>query len=110
MSDKTELFLGLIVLLLVIAVTRKYHGWRIRRAYRLVVDDLQAAEALTPESAVDLPYAGRNLLRMGVRDHRKMALNHLVMEQVVGRTDDSRYYLMLKETKNRVNRLPIEKS
>ena len=47
---------------------------------------------------------------MGVRDHRKMALNHLVMDQVVGRTDDSRYYLMLKETKNRVNGLPIEKS
>ena len=95
MSDKLELFLGLIVLLAVIAITRKYHAWRIRRAYQIIIDDLESANALTPESAVDLPYSGKNLLRIGVRDHRKMALNHLVMEQVVGQTDDSRYYLMM---------------
>jgi hypothetical protein len=95
MSDKMELFLGLIVLLGVIFLTRKYHAWRIQRAYRLIVDDLRASNALTPETAVDLPYAGKNLLRIGLRDHRKMALNHLVLEQVVGQTDDSRYYLMM---------------
>jgi hypothetical protein len=95
MSDKMELFLGLIVLLGVIFLTRKYHGWRIQRAYRLIVEDLRASNALTPETAVDLPYAGKNLLRIGLRDHRKMALNHLVLEQVVGQTDDSRYYLKM---------------
>lgn len=95
MSDKMELFLGLIVLLAVIAITRKYHAWRIRRAYQIIIDDLESANALTPESAVDLPYSGKNLLRIGVRDHRKMALNHLVMEQVVGQTAEKRYYLML---------------
>ena len=95
MSDNMELFLGLIVLLAVIAITRKYHAWRIRRAYQLIIEDLESANALTPDSAVDLPYSGQNPLRIGLRDHRKMALNHLVMEQVVGQTDDKRYYLMI---------------
>ena len=31
MSDKMELFLGLIVMLAVIANTRKYNAWSIRR-------------------------------------------------------------------------------
>jgi hypothetical protein len=95
MADKMELFLGLIVLLGAIFLTRKYHAWRIQRAYRLIVEDLRNSNALTPETAVGLPYAGKNLLRIGLRDHRKMALNHLVLEQVVGQTDDSRYYLMM---------------
>jgi hypothetical protein len=100
MSDKMELFVGLIVLLAVIALTRKYHAWRIRRAYQLILDDLRTLNALTPGTAVDLPYAGKNLLRIGLRDHRKMALNHLVLEQVVGQTDEGRYYLIMdiKET------------
>lgn len=102
MSDKMELFLGLIVLLAVIAITRKYHAWRIRRAYQLIIDDLESLNALTPESAVDLPYSGKNLLRIGVRDHRKMALNHLVLEQVVGQTDDKRFYLMI-DIKEKLN-------
>lgn len=95
MSDKMELFLGIIVLILVLTGTRRYHAWRIRRAYRLVVDDLESNDALTPESAVNLPYAAKNLLRMGIRDHRKLALNHLMMDQVVGQTADDRYYLMM---------------
>ena len=95
MSDKMELFLGILVLLAVVTLTRKYHGWRTRRAYQLIIDDLESSNALTPDTAVDLPYSGKNLLRIGVRDHRKMALNHLVLEQVVGQTDDKRYYLMI---------------
>jgi hypothetical protein len=97
MSDKMELFLGLLVLLGVIVLTRQYHAWRIRRAYQRIIADLRSSNALTPETAVDLPYAGKNLLRIGLRDHRKMALNHLVLQQVVGQTDDRRYYLMRVE-------------
>ncbi len=96
MSDKLELFLGLAVLFLVIVGTRRYHAWRIRRAYQLIVDDLKSAKALSSDSAVDLPYAAKNLLRVGIRDHRKMALNHLVMDQVVGQTEDGRYFLMMR--------------
>ena len=96
MSDKMELFLGLIVLLVVVAGTRRYHAWRIRRAYQLVVDDLESAAAHSAETAVDLPYSGKNIMRMGIRDHRKMALNHLVMDQVVGQTPEGRYFLLMK--------------
>lgn len=96
MSENMELFLGIIVLFLVIAGTRRYHAWRIRRAYQHVVDDLESAEALTAETAVELPYSAKNLLRIGIRDHRKLALNHLVMDQVVGQTADGRYFLLMK--------------
>ena len=97
MSEKLELFIALAALLLVFIITRRYHAWRIRRSYRWVVDDLKAAAAHSPDSAVDLPYARKNLLRIGLRDHRKMALNHLAMEQIVGITDDGRYYLLNRE-------------
>ena len=53
---------------------------------------MRSSNALTPETAVDLPYAGKNLLRIGLRDHRKMALNHLVLQQVVGQRYEERYY------------------
>ena len=96
MTDNMELFIGLAVLFLAIMGTRRYHAWRIRRAYQLIVNDLESAGALSPDSAVDLPYAGKNLLRIGIRDHRKMALNHLVMDQVVGQTEDGRYFMMIR--------------
>lgn len=97
MSEKIELFFGLIGLLLVIAITRRYHAWRIRRSYRHVVDDLKAADAVSEQTAVDLPYSGKNLMRIGLRDHRKMALNHLTMDRIVGMTREGRYYLIEKD-------------
>ena len=96
MSDKLELFIGIIVLLLVFALTRKYHAWQIRRAYRLVVDDLKARGALSPETAVELPYSGHPLMRLGLRDHRRTALQHLIMESIIARTADGKYYLSEK--------------
>jgi hypothetical protein len=96
MSDKLELFIGIIVLLLVFALTRRYHGWQIQRAYRLVVEDLNARGALSPETAVELPYSGHPLMRLGLRDHRRTALQHLILENIVARTPENKYYLSEK--------------
>ena len=94
MSETTELIFGIAVLIAVIALTRKYHAWRIKRAYIFIIDDLKNKGAYSAHSAVDLPYAKRNLLKMGLRQHHPQALDHLIMENIVGKSEDGRYYLI----------------
>ena len=93
MSDTVELIIGICVLLGVITLTRKYHAWQIKRAMVLIIKDLKAQNAYTPESAIDLPYAKRSILKMGMRDHRPMAMDHLAIDNIVGITEEGRYYL-----------------
>jgi hypothetical protein len=42
---------------------------------------------------VKLPYERPSTLRMGIRDFRPKALESLVAGNIVGKTDDSRFYL-----------------
>jgi hypothetical protein len=46
MSEATKLILGIGSLILVILLTRKYHAWRIKRAYMFIIDDLKNKNAL----------------------------------------------------------------
>jgi hypothetical protein len=96
MSETTELILGIAALIVVITLTRKYHAWRLKRAYIFIIDDLKNKGAYSAHSAVDLPYAKRNLLKMGLRQHHPQALDHLIMENIVAKTEDGRYYLIQK--------------
>lgn len=91
-----ELILGIAALILVITLTRKYHGWQFKRAYILIIDDLKKKGAYGAHSAVDLPYTKRNLLKMGTRQHHPQALDHLIMENIVAKTEDGRFYLIQK--------------
>jgi hypothetical protein len=94
MTETTELILGIGALIVVIALTRKYHAWRFKRAFIYIINDLKNKGAYSAHSAVDLPYAKRNLLRMGLRQHHPQALNNLIMENIVSKTEDGRYYLV----------------
>ena len=96
MSETTELILGIAALIAVITLTRRYHAWRFKRAYIFIIDDLKNKGAYSADSAVDLPYAKRNLLKMGLRQHHPQALDHLIMENIVGTSEDGRFYLMQK--------------
>lgn len=93
MSDKIELILGIGALIVVIILTRKYHAWRFKRAYYFIINDLKKKGAYSVHSAVNLPYAEKNLLRMGLRQHHPQILEQLVLENIVAKTEDSRYYL-----------------
>ena len=93
MSETTELILGIGALIVVITLTRKYHAWRFKRAYVFIIDDLKNKGAYSAHSAVDLPYAKRNLLKMGLRQHHPQALDYLILENIVVKTEDGRYYL-----------------
>ncbi len=93
MSETTELILGIGALIVVITLTRKYHAWRFKKAYMFIIDDLKKKRAYSAHSAVDLPYAKRKLLKMGLRQHHLQALEYLILENIVGQTEDGRYYL-----------------
>jgi len=93
MSETTELIVGIAALIAVITLTRRYHAWRFKRAYIFIIDDLKNKGAYSAHSAVELPYAKRNLLKMGLRQHHPQALEHLIMENIVGTSEDGRYYL-----------------
>lgn len=96
MSETTELIVGIAALIAVITLTRRYHAWRFKRAYIFIIDDLKSKGAYSAHSAVELPYARRNLLKMGLRQHHPQALEHLIMENIVGTSEDGRYYLIQK--------------
>ncbi|MGD9241086.1 MAG: hypothetical protein PVG69_13725 [Desulfobacterales bacterium] len=96
MSQNTELIIGIVVLILVFVLSRKFHAWRFKRAYLSIIDDLKKKAAYSAHSAVELPYVKRNFLRMGTRQHGPQALELLVRENFVGKTEDGRYYLIQK--------------
>ena len=96
MSETTELIIGIAAFIVIIALTRKYHAWRFKRAYIFIINDLKNKGAYSAHSAVELPYTKRNMLRMGMRQHHPQALDHLIMENIVGKSEDGRYYLIQK--------------
>jgi len=93
MPETAEMVIGIAALLAVITLTRRFHAWRIKRAYRLIIDDLKAQGAFDSESAVKLPYARRSVSKMGIRDHLPLALDHLVFDNIVAKLEDDRCYL-----------------
>ena len=96
MNETVEIIVGIGVLVAVYILTRHFHSWRYSRTYVLIINDLKERGALNPASAVELPYAKKSMLRIGTRDYRPKALEHLAMKQIIGMTDSGRYYLIVK--------------
>ncbi|MEE4265607.1 MAG: hypothetical protein V2I56_23175 [Desulfobacteraceae bacterium] len=96
MSETIQIIMGIGIMLIVIILTRRFHAWKIKKAYLFIVEDLKAKGAFDPKSAVDLPYGRRNLLRIGLKDHRPTALKSLVLDKIVGISEDGKYYLLVK--------------
>lgn len=93
MSETGEIIVGLCILIAVYVMTRKIHAWRIKRAYQVIVRELEGNEAFDDQSAVELPYAKAGIFRAGMRDYRPKALEFLVASQVVGMNESGMYYL-----------------
>jgi len=94
MNETTEIVVGICVLAAVYILTRHFHSWRFSRAYVFIINDLKKRGAVNFAAAVELPYAKKSMLRIGTRDYRPKALEHLAMKQIVGVTGGGRYYLM----------------
>lgn len=93
MGETVEIVVGLCVLVVVYILTRQFHSWRFSKAYGTIINDLKKKGATSRENAVQLPYAKKSMLRMGTRDYRPKALEHLAMREIVGMTEDGRYFL-----------------
>ena len=94
MSETAQIVIGILIMLVVILLTRRFHAWKIKKAYLFIIQDLKSKSAFDPKSAVVLPYGRRNLLSIGLKDHRPTALKSLVLDKVVGMTEDGKYYLL----------------
>jgi len=96
MPENIRIIIGIAIVITVYILTRKYHAWRIKRTYVLIIDDLRQREALDPFSAVELPYAKMSIYRVGIRDYRPKAVQHLVLGNIIGTTESGKYYLLDK--------------
>ena len=94
MAETGEIIIGILILVAAILLTRQFHTWKLKRAYLTIIEDLKNQGANTPETAIDLPYTRRSPLRFGVRDHRPRAMKDLISENLIGITEDGRYYIL----------------
>ena len=97
MSETTQIILGICLLIGVYLLTRRVNAWRIKRAFFVIIKDLERQEAFDPSSAVKLPYAKAALFRFGTRDFRPKALEYLIQGDIVGVTEGGEYYLKRKD-------------
>jgi hypothetical protein len=93
MSDFTQLFLVICVLFIFVFLARKLNAWKVKRAYFSIVRDIKAKKAFDANSAIDLAYARKPSFSVGMRDFRPIALEHLIQDNIVGVTDDGKFYL-----------------
>lgn len=97
MSESGQIITAICLLILVYMLTRKVNAWRIKRAYMAIIKDLEKREAFDETSAIVLPYVSQSIFRVGVRDFRPKALQFLVASDVVGVTQEGKYYLKKKD-------------
>ena len=96
MSDAIQITLGILFLILVFILTRYGITWRIKRAGRRIINDLERLGAQSPDSAVELPYVKKQLLHIGMRDFKPTAMQSLIEGGIVGMTSGGKYYLKMK--------------
>lgn len=105
MNDAVQIITGLLILILVFIGTRFAVGWRIKKSAFAVLDDLERQGALSVEKAVELPYAKANFFRFGLRDYRPKAIEALAVQNIIGRTEDGRFYVADPEALERARQL-----
>ena len=94
MAESLQIIVGIIFLIVVFILTRIGMAHRIRRAAKLIIQDLEMREAFDHTSAAELPYAKPQYFKIGMTDYRPKALESLVQGGIVGKTANGRYYLI----------------
>ncbi len=101
MPETLQIVFGLLLLVAVYVLTQMVVGWRIKRAARWVVADLDRRKAYSADTAAALPYARTQFFRIGMRDFRPKAVSALIQAGIVARTPADGYYLLKRpETLN----------
>lgn len=97
MSENEKLILAICLLIGVYFLSRKFQVWRIKRTYIYIINDLKKKDALDTSSSVELPYARKKFFRFGTKDFRPKAVEYLVLGNIVGKTENGKYYLKKKD-------------
>ena len=97
MSESGQIIVAVCLLIAVYMLTREVNAWRIRRASKGVIKDLEKREAFDEKSAIVLPYVNQSIFRVGVRDFRPKALQFLLASDIVGMTQAGKYYLKKRD-------------
>ncbi len=110
MSQTSQIILSLLVLVGFYFLAKKIYDWRINRALFMVIEDLRQKGAFDPNSAVELPYdktsIAKTILQFKMRDFRPKAIEHLIIQHIVGMTEIGRYYLKKEKT---LEKSPVDK-
>ena len=93
LSDAIQIIIGLLILILVYLITRYGIYLRIKGACTKTIKDLERQQAFDEKSAVELPYAKSQFLRIGLRDFRPKAVESLLQGGIVGITMEGKYFL-----------------
>jgi hypothetical protein len=93
LNEDLKLILAIGILIAVYIFTRRVMVWRMGRAARRIIEDLEGQEAFDYASGVGLPYAERSWAKFGLRDYEGKALQGPVAAGAVVKTDDGRYFL-----------------
>lgn len=91
--DVVQIIIGLLILILVYLITRYGIYLRIKGACTKTIKDLERQQAFDEKSAVELPYAKSQFLRIGLRDFRPKAVESLLQGGIVGVTGEGKYFL-----------------
>jgi hypothetical protein len=103
MSEPVQIILGLLFLAGIFVLTRYLVAWQIKRATGRIIEDLQKQEAVDPITAVDLPYAKQNPMRIGMRNYYVKAIEFMESDGVVGKTGSGKFFLRVQASRIRGN-------
>lgn len=103
MPEYLQVVLGFLCLAGVFVLTRYIVTYQMKRATGYIIRDLQKHQALDPITAVELPYTRHNPLRIGMRNYYSKAMEFMLSEGVVGKTNTEKYYLRIKDSGNQSN-------
>ena len=99
MSETVQIVLGFLFLVGVFVMTRYIIALKMKGATGSVIRDLEKQEAFDPVTAVDLPYAKQDLLRIGMRNYHVKAVEYMANEGIVGKTGSGKYYLRVRSSR-----------
>ena len=100
MNEAIQIFFGITFLIMIFLLSRMVMGLKIKNAVKSITNDLKEKNAFNHSSAITLPYASQSFFRFGVRDFKPKTLNYLISNNVVGKTEDNRFFLMPGWEKN----------
>jgi len=93
MPESMQLVFAIVIMLIVLALFLLGVGWWMNRVCLKIIQELKNKGAVSETTAVTLPYAKTSYFRFGLRDYRPKALEALLINEVVDRTDNDQYYL-----------------